>query len=131
VHDGYFDSSLNAEENAAVLQEIALFRPNVLLVGMGMPRQEIWILENLACIRSNTVFCCGALIDYVAGELATPPRWLGQIGLEWLYRLIVEPSRLWRRYLLEPWTVFRVVAKEWMTSTRRKAPAVSGNGPVS
>ncbi len=131
VHDGYFNSSSDAAENAAVLEKIARYQPHVLLVGMGMPRQEVWVLENHAAIQSNTVFCCGALIDYVAGELATPPRWLGQIGLEWLYRLIVEPSRLWRRYLLEPWTVFRVVAKEWMSSTRRKAEPVSGNGPVS
>lgn len=112
VRDGYFDPAAT-EENSAVLDEIDRFAPHVLLVGMGMPRQEIWIHDNLDRIRANAVFCCGALMDYVAGEIPTPPRWLGQIGLEWFYRLCAEPMRLGRRYLIEPWFVFTALAREW------------------
>lgn len=111
VRHGYFDMA-NSEENSSVLSEIEAFAPNVLLIGMGMPRQELWILENFWSIQANGVFCCGALMDYVAGEIPTPPRWLGQIGLEWLYRLLVEPRRLWKRYLVEPWSVLGVLIRE-------------------
>lgn len=111
VHHGYFNVA-DPQQNSLVLSEMKTFEPNVLLVGMGMPRQEIWVLDNLASIRANAVFCCGALMDYVAGEISTPPRWLGQIGLEWLYRLLAEPRRLWKRYLVEPWSVLAVLMQE-------------------
>jgi len=102
---GYFDTQPGCPNNKSVLAQINEFAPHVLLVGMGMPRQETWILQNREHLRANAIFCCGALMDYVAGEIPTPPRWLGQIGLEWLYRLAAEPGRLWRRYLVEPWFV--------------------------
>lgn len=96
---GYF----TPEENDAVLEEIARFQPHVLMVGMGMPRQEHWVLDNLERISANAILTAGACFDYVAGVIPTPPRWMGRMGLEWLYRLWSEPRRLARRYLLEPW----------------------------
>jgi N-acetylglucosaminyldiphosphoundecaprenol N-acetyl-beta-D-mannosaminyltransferase len=96
---GYF----TPEENDAVLEEIAFFGPHVLMVGMGMPRQEHWVLDNLERISANAILTAGACFDYVAGVVPTPPRWMGRMGLEWLYRLCSEPRRLYRRYLLEPW----------------------------
>jgi UDP-N-acetyl-D-mannosaminuronic acid transferase (WecB/TagA/CpsF family) len=75
------------------------------MVGMGMPLQEKWITENLDHIAAQTIFCAGALMDYVAGEVPTCPRWLAGIGFEWLYRLLIEPARLWHRYLVEPWFI--------------------------
>jgi N-acetylglucosaminyldiphosphoundecaprenol N-acetyl-beta-D-mannosaminyltransferase len=129
VRNGYFNSDVNSPENLAVLDEIERYQPHVLMVGMGMPKQESWILENLPRIRANTVFCCGALIDYVADEIPTPPRWLGQIGLEWLYRLYAEPSRLWYRYLVEPWTIAGVVIREIIRPPRRNPAEAGGNGP--
>ena len=59
--------------------QIRRFDPQILLVGMGMPLQEIWIRENLDRIQANAVFCCGALMDYIAGASLAPPRWLGPI----------------------------------------------------
>ena len=110
---GYFDRSLNSSENQAVLEQINAYQPHVLMVGMGMPRQEQWILENIDRIHTNAILPSGACIDYVAGEVATPPRWTGKVGLEWLYRLLTEPKRLWKRYLLEPWFVFWLFCKEF------------------
>ena len=52
-------------------------------------------------------------MDYVAGVLPTPPRWVGQIGFEWLYRLLNEPGRLWRRYLVEPWFLAWLKVQAW------------------
>lgn len=109
---GYFNACSHSPENRAVLQRISASRPHVLMVGMGMPRQERWILENLECIHANVILTAGACMDYLAGVVPTPPRWLGRLGLEWLYRLISEPKRLWRRYLLEPWFVLGLVVRE-------------------
>lgn len=111
AHDGYFDTKRYCEDNQSVLDDIRAYGPDVLMVGMGMPRQEIWVKENLQDLAVSAIFCCGGLMDLVAGEIPTPPRWLGAIGLEWLFRLISQPVRTWRRYLLEPWViVFGILA---------------------
>lgn len=103
THHGYFDT--HGAENEAVLSKIRAYAPDLLMVGMGMPRQEAWVNENLNRITARTIFCAGCLMDYVTGEVPTCPRWLASIGFEWLYRLVSEPSRLWRRYLVEPWFI--------------------------
>jgi N-acetylglucosaminyldiphosphoundecaprenol N-acetyl-beta-D-mannosaminyltransferase len=121
TRDGYFDSAAGGAQNAEVLDAIRAFAPQVLLVGMGMPRQETWILENRPDLKANAILCCGALIDYVAGEIPTPPRWIGQIGFEWLYRLLSEPRRLGFRYLVEPWFVLGMVVKELFRPADRVA----------
>ena len=110
VH-GYF--SLR-NQNHQVINKINSYRPNVLMVGMGMPRQEEWILNNINQIDTNIVLPSGACIDYIAKEIATPPRWMGQVGLEWLYRLITEPKRLWKRYLIEPWFIAKLFLEEYI-----------------
>jgi N-acetylglucosaminyldiphosphoundecaprenol N-acetyl-beta-D-mannosaminyltransferase len=107
---GYFDASREGRENRAVLDTINRYRPDLLLVGMGMPRQEHWILENREALDAGALFNVGGLMDYIAGETATPPRWLGRLGLEWLFRLVSDPARLWKRYLIEPWFVLRIFA---------------------
>lgn len=98
---GYFDPE--GEENDEVLREIARERPQILLVGMGMPRQEHWILANLEKLAGNVILTAGGCFSYIAGAIPTPPRWIARLGLEWLFRLYSEPRRLWRRYLVEPW----------------------------
>jgi len=113
---GYF----TPEENDAVLEEIARFQPHVLMVGMGMPRQEHWVLDNLERISANAILTAGACFDYVAGVIPTPPRWMGHMGLEWLYRLWSEPRRLARRYLLEPWFLVPLVITDLINYARRK-----------
>lgn len=75
------------------------------MVGMGMPRQEHWVVEYHERIEANVIWLVGACFDYVAGAIPTPPRWMGRVGLEWLYRLYSEPQRLASRYLLEPWSL--------------------------
>lgn len=112
---GHFSLSKNCQENQLVLSKINDYKPNVLMVGMGMPRQEKWILENYDQVNANIILPCGACIDYVAGEVSTPPRWMGKVGLEWLYRLATEPKRLWRRYMFEPWYLVAIFFREYLT----------------
>lgn len=114
THHGYFDTTPGSADCSRVLDDIREFAPNLLLVGMGMPRQERWILENLQQLHANVILPCGACIDYVAGVVPTPPRWMGRMCLEWLFRLFNEPRRLGRRYLIEPWPVFLRFIREWL-----------------
>jgi N-acetylglucosaminyldiphosphoundecaprenol N-acetyl-beta-D-mannosaminyltransferase len=109
---GYFDARPDSQENQAVLAAINAYQPHVLMVGMSMPRQEHWVLDNLEQLSANAILPSGAAIDYVAGAVPTPPRWAGRLGLEWLFRLVAEPRRLWRRYLIEPWFLLRLFLAE-------------------
>ena len=109
---GYFDSTSKSRENENVLRAIEAYKPHVLIVGMGMPKQELWIQENFSRISANVILPSGAAMDYVAGAISTPPRWAGGVCLEWLFRLISEPKRLWVRYLVEPWCILPLLARD-------------------
>lgn len=115
---GYFDPQPDSQENRDILATINTYQPHVLMVGMSMPRQEHWVLDNLDQLCANAILPSGAAIDYVAGAVPTPPRWAGRLGLEWLFRLIAEPKRLWQRYLVEPWFVLKLLLTEWLKSNR-------------
>jgi N-acetylglucosaminyldiphosphoundecaprenol N-acetyl-beta-D-mannosaminyltransferase len=104
-HHGYFDRGRLSSGNAAVLQQINAFRPDVLLVGMGMPTQEIWIEQNYASLTSGVVLSVGGAFDYEVGVQAPAPRILGDLCLEWLFRLAHDPRRLAWRYLVAPWAL--------------------------
>ena len=109
---GYFDSSPTGHENQSVVEQINAVKPNVLFVGLGMPQQEHWILNNAAQLEANCIIPIGACFDYIAGSKRIPPRWMSRLGFEWLGRLITEPRRLWRRYLIEPWFLLQYAAKD-------------------
>jgi N-acetylglucosaminyldiphosphoundecaprenol N-acetyl-beta-D-mannosaminyltransferase len=115
THHGYFNVGNSGVENQQVLAEINDYDPDILMVGMGMPRQEGWVVDNHADLSARVIYSCGALIDYFAGEIPTPPRWMGSIGVEWLYRLFSEPARLWQRYLIEPWFVLGQLGRQYLT----------------
>ena len=110
VQHGYFDRLRGSAENNAVIGHINEARPNILLVGMGMPLQEQWLCENWDCLNVNIALTGGAVFDYMSGELQRAPRWMTNHGLEWLGRLLIEPGRLWKRYLVgNPLFLGRVV----------------------
>jgi len=100
VRHGYFDHAAGSQENAAVVQEINAAEPDILLIGLGMPLQERWLMENRRNLNARVALTGGAVFDYVSGELRRGPRLLTDHGFEWLARLLMEPGRLWRRYLL-------------------------------
>lgn len=116
--DGFFDPD-DAAQNSAVLDAVAAARPDVLLLGMGMPRQERWLLRNVDALPPCPVVTVGGVLSFVGDDRPTPPRWLGPWGVEWLYRLVTEPTRLWRRYLIEPLPLVPVVAREAVRAAAR------------
>lgn len=99
-HHGFFDKSASSVENLAVIEEINRVQPDILVVGFGMPVQERWINENRNGLNVRVIFPVGAFFDYYTGEVRRAPRWVTDHGLEWLARLIIEPRRLWQRYVI-------------------------------
>ncbi len=102
TEDGYFPLDDGDGGVSSRLARVAVERPDVVLVGMGMPRQEEFLDRYLERISAPVVGTCGAAFDYVAGAIPMAPRWMSALGFEWLFRLVAEPMRLWRRYLVEP-----------------------------
>ncbi len=112
VRHGFFDHAAGTPENEAVVREINGARPDILLVGLGMPLQEYWLMENRDRLEVGVALTGGAVFDYVSGGLRRGPRALTDNGFEWLARLLVEPRRLWRRYLIgNPLFLLRVLGQ--------------------
>lgn len=101
----------DAARNAAILEQIAAVRPDVVVVGLGAPKQELWVHEHRAQIAAPVALCVGATIDFIAGEKRRAPVWMRATGLEWLHRVASEPRRLVGRYARDavvfPWLLGR------------------------
>jgi N-acetylglucosaminyldiphosphoundecaprenol N-acetyl-beta-D-mannosaminyltransferase len=91
--------ALSEEEREAVVAEINHARPDVVWVGIGVPKQEKWMAEMQERLDAPVLVGVGAAFDFHAGLVPQAPSWMQSAGLEWLYRLLQEPRRLWRRYL--------------------------------
>lgn len=121
THHGYFDHRAGSPENEAVIEEINAAVPDILVVGFGMPLQERWLMRNRRRLNARVALTSGAAFDYVAGDLRRGPRLLTHNGFEWLARLLIEPRRLWRRYLIgNPLFLARVLRQR--LSERRSRP---------
>ena len=110
-HHGFF--SIGSPHAERVVEDINERRPDILLVGMGTPKQEDWVQAHLERLDVDVLWTVGALFDYVSGRVPRAPGWLSDNGLEWIFRLGVEPQRMWRRYLLgNPVFLSRVIAEQ-------------------
>jgi N-acetylglucosaminyldiphosphoundecaprenol N-acetyl-beta-D-mannosaminyltransferase len=133
VSGGYFDARYGSSENEAMLERINAYAPALLMVGMGMPRQELWTHENFSRLNADVILSSvGAAFDYVAGAVPTPPRWSGRLGLEWAFRLAHDPARLFSRYFVEPWYILMLLLLDYPRHRnhgkfRPGAPEVTGD----
>ena len=115
---GYHD----ARQEAMIPETILKARPDVVLVAMGNPKQELWIAQH----GPRCASCClgvGALFDFVAGDVKRAPRWIRAARCEWMFRLALEPRRLWRRYLVGNTKFIAYLAAAWVaqrTGSSRK-----------
>lgn len=87
-----------AEEDEADIKKINESGAHIVLVGRGCPRQEKWVANHLGLIHAP-MLAIGAAFDFIAGNIVLAPRWIQDSGFEWLYRLVQEPKKLWKRYL--------------------------------
>jgi N-acetylglucosaminyldiphosphoundecaprenol N-acetyl-beta-D-mannosaminyltransferase len=113
--DGYFDidnQSIDSKQYS-IIQWLNKRQSDILIVGMGMPRQEEWIYKIQSLVPTLVLVPVGAYLEYQVGALSLPPRWLGRFGLEWLFRLITAPRRLAYRYIIEPFILlFKLLFNE-------------------
>ncbi len=110
AHHGYFEIGTPHAER--VIEDIVACRPQIVLVGMSTPKQELWADRYADQLGGAVVWTVGALFDYVSGHTPRAPRWLADNGLEWIFRLAIEPRRMWRRYLIgNPVFLSRVLAE--------------------
>ncbi len=86
----------------------------LLVIGLGAPKQELWIGKHAASLRIKVALCVGATIEFIAGSKARAPRWMRRWGLEWLHRMASEPRRLTPRYAYDAFVFPRLVLKEFL-----------------
>jgi exopolysaccharide biosynthesis WecB/TagA/CpsF family protein len=104
VHSPSMNFVNDEEEIAEVIKIVNDSNANVLIVGLGAPKQEIWIVKHRDLMPNVRIFMgVGATIDYEADAVKRAPRWMARNGLEWVYRMTTEPGRYWRRYLRDMW----------------------------
>lgn len=95
-HNGYF----NKEEEMSVVNEIESLKPSIVFVGISSPKKEIFIKRNKNKLNARFIMGVGGSFDVVAGKTKRAPIWMQRIGLEWFFRFLCEPRRMWKRYLV-------------------------------
>ncbi len=98
-------------ELAKVRQTISAVSPDIVLCCLGCPKQEKWIDANWRDIDARVFLCAGATVDFLAGNVKRAPAWISRIGMEWFYRFLKEPRRLFKRYFIDDMHLFRLIFK--------------------
>lgn len=120
-HHGYF----NFKNDSSVVTKIAEAKPDVLFVAMSTPLKEKFISKNLKKMNVPVSIGVGGSVDVAAGYCKLAPKWLSKMGLEWLYRLIQEPDRLWKRYVVTNPVFIWLVLKEFFKGFRNQIRRLS------
>ncbi|MGD1874951.1 MAG: WecB/TagA/CpsF family glycosyltransferase [Mastigocoleus sp.] len=113
VHSPSFGFDKNEQECQQIIETINNTDATVLAIGVGAPKQELWIAKHREQLKKIKIFLAiGATINFEAGKVKRSPKWMSEIGFEWLYRLLSEPKRLWKRYLLDALPFFTLILKQ-------------------
>ena len=110
-----FKPEFSSEENKAIIDAINKAKPDLLWIGMTAPKQEKWIYSHWEKLNINChVGTIGAVFDFFAGTIERAPKWWQEHSLEWLYRLIKEPNRMWKRYIIgNALFFFNIIKEKW------------------
>lgn len=112
---GTYAPTYGFEKNDAELNKINTLlseaKPDLLIACFGCPKQEKWIFENISKYDAKVSICAGATVDFLAGNIKRAPRWMSEHGLEWLYRFLQEPKRMFKRYFIDDMKIFRLILK--------------------
>lgn len=106
-------------ENRRILDRIAAANPDLLVVGLGAPKQELWTYRFRAELSTRVALCLGGTIDFLAGTKARAPEWMQRLGLEWVHRAATEPRRLGRRYAEHAARFPALLFREWRDARAR------------
>jgi hypothetical protein len=123
-----FGFEKNEAECTVIIDKIRASEATVLAVAVGTPKQEKWIFKYHSYLPNIKIFLSvGATIDFEAGRLSRAPKWISSLGMEWLYRLLLEPRRLWKRYLVDdlPFLLLILKQKFFPSSDERKFTLLS------
>lgn len=113
AHSPSFGFENNEEECEKIIDAINKSGATVLAIGVGAPKQEKWLVKYKSKLTNVKIFLAvGATIDFEAGCKARAPKWMSEVGIEWVYRLLSEPRRLWKRYLIEGLPFFRLIIEQ-------------------
>lgn len=104
---------VDAAQTAQIVDEINAASPHLLIVGLGAPKQELWLMENAAKLQVPVAIAAGATIDFLAGVQTRAPIWVQKLRMEWLFRLMTDPKRLAGRYVRDAIEFPRLVFNEW------------------
>ncbi len=110
--NGYF----SAEEEDSVVEEINQSGANILFVAMSSPKKEVFLYENRSKLEANFLMGVGGSFDVISGKISRAPQWMQNNGLEWFFRFIKEPRKMWKRYLVGNTRFIVMVVKEWAKS---------------
>jgi N-acetylglucosaminyldiphosphoundecaprenol N-acetyl-beta-D-mannosaminyltransferase len=118
---GTYSPPLGFEDDRAetqrILSAVAAAAPDLLVVGLGAPKQELWVNRYHQLLAAKVAICAGATIDFLAGHRRRSPVWMRRLGLEWFHRVCCEPRRLAGRYARDAWVFPQLVWREWRAST--------------
>lgn len=118
---------LDGEGLARLVATIRAARPDLLLVAFGQPKGELWIARNLEALGVPACVQVGATLDFLAGRVRRAPRWLQRMGMEWAYRMSLEPGRLAPRYARNAWFLLRMVGRDLLKRPAPGRPEPIGN----
>lgn len=106
-----FGFEKNIEEINKVIEKIQNAKPDILIVGLGAPKQEKFIYHYLEQLNVPVSLGLGASIDFMAGNIKRAPKWMSELGMEWFYRFLREPNRLFKRYFIDDMKIIGIVWK--------------------
>lgn len=101
------------EEGLEALRRVNAFKPGIVFVCLGMPKQERWAFAHRDAMQAQLVLCVGAAMEFALGFKSRAPQWMQRAGLEWFWRLASEPRRLWRRYIVQGSRFAGLLRREW------------------
>jgi N-acetylglucosaminyldiphosphoundecaprenol N-acetyl-beta-D-mannosaminyltransferase len=119
VYSPPFGFDKNAEENNKIIRMINAVKPHILFVGVGAPKQEKWIYNNIGSLDINVALAIGASFDFVAGTIKRAPKAFRNMGMEWFWRFSSEPKRLFKRYFIDSSRFLPIIYKQMKASKKK------------
>ncbi len=112
---GVYSPPMGFEKDAGQLARVnallSAARPDLVIVCFGCPKQEKWIYENYKKIEATVFLCAGGTVNFLAGNVQRAPKWMSDHGLEWFFRFLMEPKRLFKRYFIDDMKIIRLIFK--------------------